>query len=77
MTAEEIEAAYQETVQKITAVLERDQEKTQKVEKEMAAEKVEYEFKCNLLRKIVKPKNDADLASGKEDATESKGEGET
>ena len=69
MTAEQIESTYQETVKKITAILEEDRRKNEEVDREVEKLTKVREMERKIFRKMKEK-------SGKGEGTEVKEEGE-
>ena len=73
MTAEQIETAYQETVNKIAAVLEEDRKKNEEIDREVEKLTKQREMERGIFRKM---KEDLVKKGAKEDSMDVKEEGE-
>lgn len=67
MTAEQIEAAYQETVQRITAVLEEDRKRNEEVDREVEKVTKQREMERRIFRKMRGVSEKGDGKDGKEE----------
>jgi len=73
MNTEQIETAYQETVKKITAILEEDRKKNEEIDREAEKLTKQREMERGIFRKM---KEDLGKKGAKEDSMDVKEEGE-
>jgi hypothetical protein len=73
MTAEQIETAYQETVKKVTVILDEDRKKNEEIDREVEKLRKQRETERKVFRKM---REDFDKKNGKDDVMQVKEEGD-
>jgi site-specific DNA-adenine methylase len=73
MTAEQIETAYQETVKKVTVILDEDRKKNEEIDREVEKLRKQRETERKVFRKM---REDFDKKNCKDDVMQVKEEGD-